>query len=270
MQILANHRQSGRRERAFTMVEVALSLAVVAFALVAIIGILPSGMTVAKDNREDTLINQEGRFWIETLKSGARGLHHLTNHVEQIKIEPTPSGPFPTITVDNQENSYLTASDIVGLLSVPKYEFVGTNHYTNRITARVKAITGPAIEQAPFTNNAAVVPNVFRYQLQTEIVPRYPLPPELVADALLASTNNLPMARFNDGMGSNLWDVRIILRWPVVERGNGWFVGNNRKTFRAQISGELRPQTQFSTFINRDNLAILRPNTFDVKAGTQR
>src|SRR5688572_8662108 len=146
-------RKLGRSARAFTMVEIALSLAVVAFALVAIIGILPLGMTVQKDNREDTLINQEGRFWIETIKSGSRGLHDLTNYVEQIKIEPKPNGPFPVITVDNRQNSYLTSSDIVMLLSVPKYEFIGTNRYTNRITARVKAITGPATEQAPFTNN---------------------------------------------------------------------------------------------------------------------
>jgi type II secretory pathway pseudopilin PulG len=269
MHLLANNGLSGLRERAFTMVEVALSLAVVAFALVAIIGILPTGMTVQKDNREDTLMNQEGRFWIEALKSGARGLHDLTNHVEQIKIEPA-SGPYSTVTVDNKENTYLTSTDIISLLSVPKYEYVGTNTYTNRITARVKAITGPAVEQAPFTTDPANVPNVFRYQLQTEIVPHYPLPTELVKDALAASTNNLPLARFNEGMGSNLWDVRIILRWPVVERGNGWFVGNSRKTFRAQVSGELRPQTQFSTFINRDNLAVLRPNTFDVKVGIQQ
>jgi hypothetical protein len=268
MHILANNKESGPLEQAFTMVEIALSLAVVAFALVAIIGILPLGMTVQKDNREDTLINQEGRFWIEALKSGSRGLKDLTNYVEQIKIEPRPNGPLPMITVENRENTYLTSDDIVMLLSVPKYEFVGTNRYTNRITARVKSITGPATEQAPFTNNPAAVPNVFRYELQTEIVPRFPLPREFVADKLIESTNNLPMARFNEGMGANLWDVRIILRWPVVERGTGWFVGNNRKTFRAQISGVLQWQSNnFSTFIDRGNLAVLKPNTFDVNAG---
>ena len=205
------------------------------------------------------------------LKSGSRGLHDLTNYVEQITIAPRPSnGPLRTIIVDNKENTYLTSSDIVELLSVPKYEFIGTDTFTNRITARVKAITGPATEQAPFTNNPNAVPNVFRYELQTEIVPRYPLPPELVRAKLEESTNNLPMAHFNESMGANLWDVRIILRWPVVERGTGWFVGSNRKTFRAQISGVLQWQTNnFSTFIDRDNLAILRPNTFDVKAGFQ-
>ena len=85
-----------RGERAFTMVEIALSLAVVAFALVAIIGVLPLGMTVQKDNREDTLIAQEGRFWIGALKSGAEGLTDLTNYVEYIKVAPTNSGSLFT------------------------------------------------------------------------------------------------------------------------------------------------------------------------------
>ena len=37
------------------MVEIAICLAVIAFALVAIIGILPAGLQVQKENREDTL-----------------------------------------------------------------------------------------------------------------------------------------------------------------------------------------------------------------------
>src|SRR5947207_7764407 len=38
---------------AFTMIEIAISLAVIGFALVAIIGILPTGMNVQKENREE-------------------------------------------------------------------------------------------------------------------------------------------------------------------------------------------------------------------------
>src|SRR5688572_30793241 len=96
-----------RSERAFTMVEIALSLAVVAFALVAIIGVLPLGMTVQKDNREDTLIIQEGRYWFEAIKSGAEGLMDLTNYVEQIKVETTPSsGAFSSFTIDNTVPPY--------------------------------------------------------------------------------------------------------------------------------------------------------------------
>ena len=41
-----------RTQAAFTMVEIAICLAVIGFALVAIIGVLPIGMNVQKDNRE--------------------------------------------------------------------------------------------------------------------------------------------------------------------------------------------------------------------------
>jgi len=45
--------------RGFTMVEIAIALAVIAFALVAIIGVLPIGMNVQRDNRAETIINQD-------------------------------------------------------------------------------------------------------------------------------------------------------------------------------------------------------------------
>src|SRR6185369_17131888 len=80
-------RHAGKRGcAAFTMVEIALSIAVVAFALVAILGVLPTGMTVQKDNRDDNVINQEGRYWIEAIRTGARGLDDITNYVESIAI----------------------------------------------------------------------------------------------------------------------------------------------------------------------------------------
>ena len=254
----------GRGIRAFTMVEVALSLAVVAFALVAIIGILPSGMTVQKDNREDTLMNQEGRIWIEAFKNGARGMDYLTNYVEDISLQPTNS-PFPKVLYDNTKEPHLTASEIIYLLSVPKFDFIGTNRFTNRITARVRPITGPATEQNPFSNN---IPSTFRYQIQTEIVPYYPIPRELIRAQLdRDQTNQSPQRFYNEAIGSNLWDVRVILRWPVLERGTDWFVGNNRKTFRAQVSGVIRVYTNKNVNIERDHLAVLVPNQFDISAG---
>src|SRR5947207_15193206 len=68
-----------RDQRAFTMIEIALCIAIVAFAMVAIVGVLPTGMTVQRDNREDTVINQEGQYWLEALRGGNRGLSELTN-----------------------------------------------------------------------------------------------------------------------------------------------------------------------------------------------
>src|SRR5438477_5217882 len=71
---------------AFTMVEIALCLGVIAFALVAIIGVLPTGIRVQRDNREDTVINQEGLLWVEAIRSGSRGLDYLTNYVDAITV----------------------------------------------------------------------------------------------------------------------------------------------------------------------------------------
>jgi len=216
-------------------------------------------MTVQKDNREDTLINQEGRYWLEAIKSGARGIYDLTNYVEYIRIEPTNNAnlTFRLVEVENNVDPYLKPHEIIGMLSVPKYEGPTNNMVTNRITARVRAITGPATDKSPFATNT--VPNTFRYQLQTEITKVRPLPPELVEAQFEADpTNGLPTRVFNESMGANLWDVRLILRWPVVERGDDWFVGNNRKVFRAQVGAPLHSMTNFNkTFIDgRDQLYL--------------
>src|SRR3974377_1332546 len=68
----------------FTMIEIAISLAVIAFALVAIIGILPIGMNVQKENRQETVINQDATIFMEAMRNGAQGADDLTNHVMAI------------------------------------------------------------------------------------------------------------------------------------------------------------------------------------------
>src|SRR6187551_56969 len=72
------------RNSAFTLVEIALSLAIIGFALVAIIGVLPFGLNVQKENREETIIVQEATYLLDAIRNGARGLDDLTNYVESI------------------------------------------------------------------------------------------------------------------------------------------------------------------------------------------
>ena len=62
---------SHQGERAFTMVEIAIAIGVIGFALVAIIGILPIGMNSQKDNREDTVISQDAPYFLEAIRNGA-------------------------------------------------------------------------------------------------------------------------------------------------------------------------------------------------------
>src|SRR6266404_3786480 len=78
---------------AFTMVEIAISLAVIGFALVAIIGILPSGMQVQKENRHETIIVQDESMFMDAIRGGAQGLDDLTNYVDAITNWATPFKP---------------------------------------------------------------------------------------------------------------------------------------------------------------------------------
>src|SRR5690606_16240657 len=121
------------------------------------------------------------------------------------------TSPGKTVTFENNAATPLRPIDVIALLSTPKKN----GSETNRVLARIKAITGPAAEKGPLTNEFS-----FRYQLQVEITPHW-----------------LPM------LEANLHDARITLRWPVVERGNGWFVGNNRKSFRASMAGAFKRET---------------------------
>ena len=43
----------------FSIAEVMLAIGVVAFGLVAVLGVLPVGLTVQKDNREETIIRYD-------------------------------------------------------------------------------------------------------------------------------------------------------------------------------------------------------------------
>ena len=63
---------TARRESGFTMAEIAIALGVIAFALIAIVGILPSGLQVQRDNREETIINQDARLLLAAIRSGGR------------------------------------------------------------------------------------------------------------------------------------------------------------------------------------------------------
>ena len=69
------------RAAAFTMIEIAISLAIIGFALVAILGVLPLGMSVQRENREETIINQDASMLMEAIRSGTLGMDDLTNYV---------------------------------------------------------------------------------------------------------------------------------------------------------------------------------------------
>src|SRR3954465_4690995 len=85
--ILPTQSRCSRANSGFTMIEIAIAVAVIAFALVAIIGVLPAGLQVQKENRGDTIINREGAYWMEAIRGGARGIDEVTNVVDMIVVD---------------------------------------------------------------------------------------------------------------------------------------------------------------------------------------
>jgi len=185
---------------AFTMMEIAISLAVIGIALVGIIAILPRGMQTQRENREQTLINQDATVFMENIRNGARGRFEtdLTNYVYAITNYQTFYSPTPgTPTVFGYDNSYLTNNErIIGLLSAPEYtdnfgnpiyDISGGNYYSNHIVAYVHSISGSAIEKPP-QDNTLLLNSSFGYEILCVNAP------------LAADTNAL-----NSAYGKKIW-----------------------------------------------------------------
>ncbi|MBN2505481.1 MAG: hypothetical protein JXQ71_02180 [Verrucomicrobia bacterium] len=96
------------------MIEIALSLAIIAFGMVAIIGVLPSGMTVQRDNRRSIIINEDAQFWLNAIRNGLREGTDLVPHVQAIHQYTDPVTVDPTSFVKPADNY-----ELIGRLSRP-------------------------------------------------------------------------------------------------------------------------------------------------------
>lgn len=254
MKLVFPSKNTGRRAEAFTMIEIAISLGVVTFALVAILGVLPTGMRVQKDNLEDTIVNQDGTLLMEAIRSGARGSDELTNFFDSITISNSLGGLI-VYTNDPRSGNYLSnGTAVIGRLSTPKYFFGRNNEVTqNSVSARVRAMTGSALSRDPGLRDFA-----FDYLLTSEVIPFDLLPVEATNDlesGLGAQDKAWRTAnrRLTDQLRFNSWEVRLTIQWPFYQESGRWKVGGNRKVFRTFVAGQMASQ---------DRLFFLMPNTF--------
>jgi type II secretory pathway pseudopilin PulG len=244
-----NFAQGDRRrspESAFTLVEIALCLAIIGFAMVAIIGVLPTGMTVQKENREETIINQDGHYLLEAIRSGSRGIDDLTNYFDAIIITNTV---FENTAVIGRNVTFFTndvkapaarrlvsGKQIISLLTTPKVFATSPGRFaSNIVVAYVRSITGVAAEKSASSNSKEFS---FRYQLRTEVIPFASYTNAAAGSFAAAYDSNL---RSID-MANNLHEIRLTLNWPVFDRGGRLDVGSNRKTFRTLVAGEIDPE----------------------------
>jgi type II secretory pathway pseudopilin PulG len=247
---LRTPRSALRTAAAFTMIEIAICLAIIGFALVAIIGVLPYGMNTQRDNREETVINQDATVLIETIRSAARGADNLTNSVYAIVntggnpkgyLNPTlantmnfSTAAYPGIPA-NQWYSVLTnGANIIGLLSTPEFIDISGNpanalnySVSNHITAYVASISGLAAEKPP-QNNGIMVGDAFSYRVYYVNAP------------IALDTNNLPLlGSYGSQLAANQHELRLTFLWPQLPNGN---VGGGRQTFRTTVAGQLSYQ----------------------------
>ena len=251
-------------EDAFTMVEIALSIAIVAFAMVAILGIMPTGFEAQRLNREETIINQDGTYLLEAIRSGAMGLNELTNFVESISISNQNgllSAGLANNFLGNPDVVPLTnAHFIVGMLSAPRHQLVagrGGNSFisTNNVSAIFRAISGSAgtrFENEDFQDIS------FSYMVNSRIVPYLASPTNQTVGGLnSSSTNRIQLSR---NTSSNLYELQLRFQWPVIQLppSNGgvpglpFRVGRNEKIFRTLVSGRLLSTNGQPFFSSRD------------------
>ena len=239
--------------RAFTMVEIAISLAIIGIALVGILGVLPSGLNVQRENREGTIINQDATVFMETIRNGARGDNDLTNYVYAITNIVTKYNNLgqPQSLPDYYGYTYAVSTfngapgvpsfpitnglHIIGLLSTPEFTdaiFNPTNNlfsggYSNHVVAYVHSVSGPAVEKPP-QDNDIVVGDSFGYRLVCVNAP-------VAADTNIFSLS--PDKRiYNDQLAANLHELRLTFLWP--QRANG-SLGGGHQTFRSLIAGQV-------------------------------
>lgn len=248
------------------MVEIAISLGVIGFALVAIVGLLPRGLNAQRDNRQDTIVNQDGAYLLECIRGGIRGIDDLTNYVDYIVVTSSNrlnSTPIPTTwtvpnrsTVPGTPNCLLTNGQIiVGLLSTNRYM---TNRMTtNDVVAYMWAMGGSAMEQGGSNRLVA-----FKYRVHPLVV-RFPGYSYVMTNF---TTNQIDLGRMND-------EQKI----DNLERSNNWLqarqLTNNLYNVSLEIAWPLKPNDAvvtypkrrfFRTFVNanQDTNGIFQPQQY--------
>jgi len=248
----------------FTMVEIALSIAVVSFALVAILGVLPTGMRVQRDNREETIINQDGSFWLEAIRSGSIGMDDLTNYVDQIRVRSQVRQVITTNIYTFGAN-YRNGRDIVGLLSTPRYTLNRKREWvTNTVFAFCRALSGMAAEK-PDGSRTTNTDFAFTYRLTAELHPFQALGYDQTNFTAYKGTeytsrSNLFLKAAN--LSANFQELRLTVDWPVYPVGKDRRVGRNRRVFRTLVSGSIVVTNAPVETRITEKLYFVQPSTF--------
>jgi type II secretory pathway pseudopilin PulG len=240
------------RSGGFTMIEIALCLAIIGFALVSILLVLPSGMNTQRDTREETIIGQDAAVLLEAIRDGAEGMDDLTNYVYGVtnywtvyKPDGTPnySGidgySYTGASLNGTSQPYYSLTNgarIIGLLSAPEFRngnlpissTFNTSYTSNHIIAYIRSVSGLAAEKPP-QNNQIMQEDTFSYRVLCVNAP-------VAADTNVLDKSSSFYSAYNNQLAGNLRELRLLFMWPQLPNGN---VGAFRQNFRTSIAGQL-------------------------------
>lgn len=286
----------GSSRHGFTMIEIALSLAIIGFAVVAILGVLPIGLGVQKDNREETIVDQDAVVWMNSIRSGSVGYDDLTNSVIAITnvaqaYSPNwtplgnpdtnvylPNGSFQNGSPSFKSYALTNGLRIIGLLTKPKFESTpnlgylpypipGQPFVSNYTVAIVRAMSGSAVEKVP-QDNPDILAGAFTYRMIVEMTPYVPVNPESVDFSFINSLTRQQLidrtnyANMVTNLQYNSHNLRLTFRWPILPTGD---VGNGRVSFRSLVGGNL-VQTNDPQNNSITNLYFLQPSIYSASA----
>ena len=229
-------------------------------------GVLPEGFKSQRTNRDETIINQEGAYFMEAIRGGAVALDGLTNYVQWVGITNVITNANPVVEnyMTPADWRYWYGSNIIGMLTTPKnLDMSGVTPGMGYLTvaAKVKAISGSVSERYLRSPEFQ-----FCYLLRSEVIPYTNIPPA-ARSAILASN---PKDSVQDRMDktnawsqslhlqNNLYEVRLTLNWPVRPNGS---VGSGQKVFRTLVSGPLRPVANVAAG-KMTNLFFFKPSHY--------
>jgi len=264
--------------------EIAISLAIIGIALVAIIGVLPIGMNVQQDNRQETIINQDAGVLMEDIRNGSLGMNELTNYVFAITNYwskfvgaksgssgvnwYTYSGSFvaPTYAITRPANAdpLTNGANIIGVLSTPEFTDLDGNPtnnlfnggISNHIVASVYSISGLAAEKPP-QDNTLMQQDSMAYHV---FVVNAPIPFD--TNNVIYNQNNSSVRAYADQMNNALRELRLTFLYPLLPNGH---VGSGApKTFRTLVAGQLvfQPNLANSGVTYNPNLYVYQSQSF--------
>ncbi|HYE30454.1 MAG TPA: hypothetical protein VEH27_03425 [Methylomirabilota bacterium] len=239
-------RKNARSDHGFTMVEVALAMGVVVIAMVAILGILPAGMETQKENRDTSLVGDDAAIFMNAIRTGARGMDYLTNHVEEVFLVQKQVDRTGRLVSQLKKVSigtrFRSGEEVVGSLMAPAIRrpilpySQPSPYFRTNVQAIVRSINRSTVDRRDAND-----PNIFRYRLTTELNPAQPLPnpyDSKASDTNIANLHTNEML-FAANSVANLHELRLTIEWPVYQVNNEWRVGRNRKTYRTLLNGNV-------------------------------